>query len=473
VTEASEPRDADGQLHGFVVKLYPWGALDSEVEYVHGVMHGAAREYHANGKLKSEGMHAAGERHGAARQYDDEGRLVEEASYSRGDLDGRILRYRSVDGAQALVESVEMRAGKRHGESRTFTDQGVLIELTTYADDELNGPRQHYFDDGTPSRFEEWRAGTLHGLELDFFVNGARRTAAFRDMGRLHGPVLSYHGNGRITGVAMYWQDQATPDLTLARPWLLQHSDALGVTDVEALIAPEAGGEFYPNGQRMAQYTLVAGVREGPYSIFRKDGRVSEQGTYRAGKLDGEVRSFHENDAVHLTGTFAAGAKHGRESEHDENGQLLWEKEWSGGAPLVETTYHLNGHVKRELRRGADGAVDAKWYDDAGNIAIAGSLRADPKRRWRTRTSLEDELDLPIGVHRRWWPTGMLAWEQAFEGGRAHGPAKVYDWEGLLLYDETFTDGVLTRRVTYATDGSVRRDETFFADGSRKVGGND
>lgn len=142
------------------------------------------------------------------------------------------------------------------------------------------GPFWRLSEDGTPRYWGVERAGRLHGPWIGWHDNGTRATEAEYDRGVLHGAFrkwdragqLLYEGRndarGEMHGTWSRWW--ANGELRVE--WEMEHGRSSGAVRT-----------FHENGARASAGARRDGFREGEWTWWDPDGRVSARCRYEAG----------------------------------------------------------------------------------------------------------------------------------------------------------------------------------------------
>lgn len=165
--KAGNGADLNGKLHGVLTKLYPNGAREAEVTFVHGLRHGLEREWYDDGTKKRERSWANGKRHGPSRAWYPNGQLEAEGSFLNDNLHGLDVGWNE-DGTKKCEHTY--RNGVRHGPHRMFgyyAGQQYEIQSGAYTDGKVTGTWRFgfpstisndvYFGEATEG---PWRGGT-------------------------------------------------------------------------------------------------------------------------------------------------------------------------------------------------------------------------------------------------------------------------------------------------------------------------
>lgn len=177
--KSGEARYAKGLRDGLFVELED-GKPRRSVQFVAGEKAGEETDFFADGTRKKVTLWKDGEQaklteffQNGAKKF-ERVRDGEQVVESRFDDDGR------------LEDRTQLQGRRRHGPHEQFLPDGGLTLREVYADGELQGRRQAWFDDGRPEEDSQWERGKLTarkrwgsdgGLTEDeaFYEDGSRK----------------------------------------------------------------------------------------------------------------------------------------------------------------------------------------------------------------------------------------------------------------------------------------------------------
>ncbi len=110
--------------------------------------------------------------------------------------------------------------------------------------------------------------------------------------------------------------------------------------------------------------------REGPAPVYYDDGSVWVEESYAAGLRDGAFVEWHRNGKKAREGRFVHGLKDGRWTVWRESGLVEEESGWRAGVPEGRfVAYFANGKPRSEGRH-CGGAQCGRWnaYDEGGRL---------------------------------------------------------------------------------------------------------
>lgn len=93
--------------------------------------------------------------------------------------------------------------------------------------------------------------------------------------------------------------------------------------------------QFYPNGQKHLEGSLVDGKRDSTWTTWREDGKLWSQATYRNGLEHGVSVAYHPTGAKYYEGRFYNGQRVGVWRFYDETGKEVNSRDF-GRVPVQE-----------------------------------------------------------------------------------------------------------------------------------------
>ena len=165
--------------------------------------HGPFKEWYPNGKLWKEGLYEENNRVGDWKWYAENGQLVKQAFYdSDGLADGEWIYFHD-DGTKRRIEN--FRAGKRHGKTEHFSDDGSqLLELFSFQDDRLDGEVTRWFPltegqtEPQKQNHSTFVAGKRNGVATVWYEDGQMQSEVEFKNGNRHGRTRRWDKDGNL-----------------------------------------------------------------------------------------------------------------------------------------------------------------------------------------------------------------------------------------------------------------------------------
>jgi antitoxin component YwqK of YwqJK toxin-antitoxin module len=84
----------------------------------------------------------------------------------------------------------------------------------------------------------------------------------------------------------------------------------------------ETHTEFYGDGQKMVEYYLLDGLREGNIVVWHRNGRTACKGNYVRGVIEGRFTQWHDNGQKSCECNYIHGLREGEEVWRDKDGGI-------------------------------------------------------------------------------------------------------------------------------------------------------
>lgn len=456
--------DADNELDGELVCLYPDGSKRLEAMYSHGKKVGVLRswrssgklermeryvggrregmsaEYDADGNLKSSCEYKADRRHGLCREYARDGSLREERTWFEGEQQGETVRVDSRGASVRVREALDV-GGKRNGDEVRFFPDGGTESSRPFVAGKREGLEREWSSNGRLKHETQWKADRRDGVDRDFFESGVLRREAQWKAGEQDGLVREFHENGQLK----------------QQTCMKAGRRVVGLAPCTGARGPEVLTRFFPDGKPEEEEGVLDGKRHGDFKRYRAGGGLAEESHWVAGARDGVQRQYAESGALQRSTTWKAGRRDGPDAELLGDGGIAEQALWADDRKLSVTSWWMNGKKKREEAAEGAGTVVRTWHD-TGKQATELHLKGPAAR--------------PInhGVERKWTEAGVLTADYLWVDGKPDGVERDFDPKtGRLVEEETWVKGVRTGRRTFDKDtGAQLTSEEFYPDGSRK-----
>ena len=173
-----------------------------------GQKQGTWRKYYENGKLEFEGNFLDGKPTGVFRFYYDNG--AKKALIDHNIATGRSLANFFHPNGQLMSGGI-YRNQLKDSTWITFTENGLVSEISNYLKNELHGPRNTYYISGLegatnriPFVKSNYKNGKLDGEYIEYFMDGKKKVYSFYIDGNLNGISMEYYRNGNKSSMIRY-----------------------------------------------------------------------------------------------------------------------------------------------------------------------------------------------------------------------------------------------------------------------------
>jgi antitoxin component YwqK of YwqJK toxin-antitoxin module len=468
-----------GQADSLVPVRYTYetGAISSEGTLRNGQPDGYWKTYFRSGQLKTEGNRVNYQLEGPWIFYNEDGTRNVVISYAADKKEGPRIYYSK--GKVAKIE--RWQADQRQGYAEEFKGDSILVRKLPFVNDQLQGTGFEFDSTGTIQTLLTYKSNVLvrkeninrtdqrgmkQGTWVEFYNDLSFKVEGnyFNDL--KHGYWKFYKPNGSLLKTEKWvygvLDERAEEVAKLDMRRTVYGNGKLkslggfvnGIPEgVHREYDPDGkviSGVLYNKGIRMAVgITDDQGWRQGKWTFYDTEGRVTAEGSYRnnqrtgiwkyfysSGKLeqigayvkdqpDGEWIWYHENDQIWRKEEYVEGFEDGLSEEFSEDGTLLATGKYVEGekdGPWVERvgTYREEGSYFEGQRTG-----DWKGY------------YSDKEVKWQGRYSngLED------GTFVFYYPNGKLDWRGAYTAGVKNGLWEYFDESGNRYLTIEYVDG--------------------------------
>ncbi|MCM0147306.1 hypothetical protein KCN56_01830 [Photobacterium galatheae] len=415
----------DGVQHGweraFIAPSYSdhegLGRLLYERYFENGQKHGWERHY-AKEKLKDgrnkdalteEVYFQHGKREGTSWSFTR--RYCTENIYKDDQLNGTTRRYERDDEGECehLTSTTQFVGGKRHGEARSYDDDGQLTSIIRYQEGEKNGISEE-FRYGYLALKTPYVDGERHGLVEGFDSKGRHTLKAHYVKGKKHGieEQISFdrhvyqlsrvtYVDGQRQGEMRNYQkervDRLLTYLSDAEKREFNYESHASLTGILNYQDDKLHGEqrhFYENGDLKEESHYVEGKRHGDFVTYNQNGTLSEQAHYIHGQPHGLLEAYNSAGFPKRLANYDHGKFHGDVIEfstrspvvvseahynqgtlvgfnrrfHERTGKLLVERDLDND---VVRYFYPDGSLKAEVHRQGKKVLSGVHFDHMGN----------------------------------------------------------------------------------------------------------
>lgn len=362
----------NGELDGYYQEFYRNGKVKQEGWYQQGEGQQRWLEYHPNGTVASEWYLLNGDRRGLVRSQNYDGSRWLEQDYApdgtglsdvrhynekdemitvkrrEGFVDiyedfytNKKLRRREPvlcgnyggvainqypDGTPQSINN--WRGGRRHGDFKSYTDQGKMSYEGQYDAGEATGLWKNYFENGNVRFTGYYLEDERDSVWTYYHRNGKVSSVSLYEGGLRQGVSRFYGPDGELLLEKLYDEDDliayraAVQGDASTQPWQTFKGNA--VIEVRYPNGKLAWHEEYRNGMLHAsdqlywsngnlyeEYTRDYGDYEGPYRFYDANGKLLEQGTFKDDELEGKVEMYNPDGTLQRVTHYVHGERHG------------------------------------------------------------------------------------------------------------------------------------------------------------------
>ncbi|MCQ2958910.1 MAG: hypothetical protein MJ198_01810 [Bacteroidales bacterium] len=471
--------------------FYPNGAISSEGYLTNGKPDGYWKSYYPDGSLKSIGKRTNFQLDSIWCFYDENKQLQKEISYFENKKNGFLKEYSLHDSLAYLSMTVLYVNDQKQGAEQYFDFQGNLIKEIHYVNNKKEGKSFEYQDttiisiliyenDNLISNQPINRTdskGQKTGQHISFYPNGAMKTDAVYNNGKLHGLYKLYNQHEQLMQVGNYENDSLIyssttladfedpfekkeyySDSTLKSKGAFRDKTPIGIhriydkkgnitdgalydihgTLIGQGITQENGDKygkwifFYPSGKKESEGFYENGLQSGSWTFFYPDETIKQKGNFRNGKYDGPWYFYNEVGDLQKEEEYSGGNRQGLSIEYDDEGEKI-----------------LEGMYNNDLRQGF-------WSIQIGDLKTKGSYEFGEKNGlWESnyikggKAFRGDYVSgNPNGHHVYYYQNGQIEHDEQWRHGKAVKNWNYYNESGKLKYSVYYKDGNESRIVT-------------------------
>jgi antitoxin component YwqK of YwqJK toxin-antitoxin module len=190
-----------GTLYRFEEGVLMLADPELQLNYSEPVLPDPIKSYYPSGALKTEQHYKAGRLHGPSLFYTENGALLARSWFLEGSQEGRAETYYP-DGSPHSLQ--RFRHGKREGSQLYFYRNGLPRSHLHYREGILEGEVKLYHPQGMLKRSLRFLQGKRHGKEEIWDLRGIKRIDAEFDQGRPIGNARIWHYNGVLAKEIAY-----------------------------------------------------------------------------------------------------------------------------------------------------------------------------------------------------------------------------------------------------------------------------
>lgn len=385
---------------------------------------------------------------------------------------------------QILSSQIPVQNDQIDGVRKEFTRSGILIEEKEYRHDQLNGIHKLYDFHGHLSSNGKYRNGDPNGVFEEYYPNGIISSVINYDVDII--PFQKYYPDGKIK-----------VDGTMVEGHLFGSVKS-----------------YFPNGniETIGSYNET-GDKDGFWSIYFKNGKISEELTYNAGKLNGEHKiytssGFLTSKFVYMDGVLKEITTYLPDhsirekiienegvfdvSIYDEDGTLLWHNIYDNKGNLtgVSKQYFPNGAIFKTIPydHNLKNGVETTYFN-TGKIQNVITYKDDIENGlfllYYSNDSLKSEgvysNGLKNGIWYSYYINGAIETIDLFDNGRIIKTTQYYP-DGHLKAEYLYNHNLINTIRTYDSNNNILKTDhfkegngtvyTYFFNGNIKTKGN-
>lgn len=339
--------------HGQWRRLYANGTINMRAYFDKGYKHGQWSYFYPNGQLASSASYNYDYPIGTWKGYSPDGTLIKEIVY----ISDSVINYETsfhANGEKAEQTVYSYGATDKYEVTRKYYLKGQLFTESYKKNGELDSVYRKFYPDGKPWEEFLYKEGKLMQVKVLNDMDGAPATkGTFKDGS---GTLTRYHNDGKMfsqelykngmkSGAAMYYSEGKLREGGFytnnerSGVWTFYDNKKKKTKTCEYFLGKDSVfvSQYHEKGIRIATFTYVNGLLNGPYVAytFRGDtlrtfqyvegykhgtakiyqaGKMTEAGTYLYGEKDGDWNYYGANGKIYLTEEYKSQASHTKSS---------------------------------------------------------------------------------------------------------------------------------------------------------------
>ncbi|MBI34697.1 MAG: hypothetical protein CMP67_04955 [Flavobacteriales bacterium] len=440
----------DGELNGEIKIYNSQGIFYLLKNFKENKLDGKVQEFYTNGELYSEVNVVKGLNEGNLYVFGPLGDTLKIINYSKGKPTGSYIEYH-INGN--IASEGKFKGGQRYGTWKDYYYDGSLAYKYNYKGGSFHGDYVQFDKKGDTLVYRTYNNGLLHGVDKDYTNDNRVLWEHVFKKGKLK-KYYNYGPNGELLSSGK-------------KEYVL--NDRFGYKYIEGT---KKGNKFhgeytvyFKNGNVSEKRNYVKGVLSGEYKEYYSWGGIDQEMYYKDDKLHGEYKSYYDNGKKHAEGQYVEGEKAGLWKYYHPNGNLYKEVYFIDGKSDGHVTiYSITGEKRSNYFYKGDVLYKTEVFDKDGNVicdiktpqgkgeyvfkSTAGHLylksKLDGGEHHGTKTfyypngqtleKSQKNYGESHGMYRSYFPDGSLKEEGEYVYGKRKGEWKTYHHNGKLAY---------------------------------------
>jgi antitoxin component YwqK of YwqJK toxin-antitoxin module len=479
--------EVNGRYQGEVKSWYYNGLLHFVNNYEGGKRNGASTEYTSDGFLLSVTQYVDGNKEGDFNSYYNNGQLSASSHFTKDNENGARKEYNK-DGK--LVLETTFVNGKNIGHTKTYYDDGELKTEFDVTNEGIDGWYKAYYPNGQVKLTAAYTRGKQDGKESDYTESGRLYEEDLYEKGKLKevtcigpdGKILSNSSIRSSAGTLYYYDSLGNKagdgyysfkgDKEGNFTYYFQDGKVSGRTQFKNGEKDGAVTHYYHSGQTADSLNYAQDREDGYFVYYYLNGQKKEEGFYDMGDLNGPFSSYDEMGNLKESGYYREGEKEGCWDSYSPAHRKTFEQYFSNGWELQSVTYDTLGNpgstvdftpIKTAFKtHGANGKVLSEGYSQ--NYHSDG-----PNKQYYFDQTLLREQHLKQGlmdsVYKTYYYNGKPANKGNYKLGYQEGSWYTYYESGKINavrhYHLGNLEGVDT---TFNEDGTIDLTDAYLHD---------
>lgn len=386
-----------------------------------------------------------GIKNGTSFFYSD-GYEIQKINFVNDSIDGTAYVFYPTEKGEDKLMSIEIPFinNKINGVRKEFSRSGILLEETSYKDDQFDGPYKTFDFHGHLKSTGKYVKGSYNGIVEEYYPNGVLASRIEYD-DNVTGPIKGYFPDGKLKYEGTMSNDHYFG--SYKSYFYNGKISSIGSYD-------EKGDEdgywsfYFKNGQLSQEMNFKNGKLNGDYKIYTLSGFLSATYTYQDGKLNyvttylpnNEIRKKIEiNEGVFEVDIYNEDGTKVSNNIYDENGNLTG----------IRTVYYptCNLYMTIAFKNNKKDGVETVYYEHGGIKQIT-TFKEDVENGLYVSYYQNDTIEME-GILLNGYKTG--AWYNYYINGVISN-ITLYDNDEKIKSTNYFPDGNLQKEIFYKNE---------------------
>ncbi len=142
------------------------------------------------------------------RTYYDDGKLEEEYFEINKNKHGLYTLYNTTKHKGNIIRTIQYMDGKKHGEYKSYSDDGYVEYICYYKHNIKEGPATFYYTNGQIDNECNFVNGVINGMRIWYFNDGILKKKCNHVNGLRQGECIIYNHDGSIKNIWNYVDDE-------------------------------------------------------------------------------------------------------------------------------------------------------------------------------------------------------------------------------------------------------------------------
>ena len=433
-----------------------------------------------NGNKSSEGFIRNGKPDGYWKTYYENGKIKSEGNRKNYELDSIWKFYNDEN---KLFLEISYKNGKKNGIKTSYTEGEIIKE--NFINDIKQGFTSIYYENGVLRQSINFVAGKEQGIAKEYDKKGnvitlmeykkgylisKERVNRYTYDSLMQGKWVTFHPNGNIQSESNYsagikngYFKEYDKDGNLLS--VVKYVNGILQTDAVEVTKLDLKREYYPSGQIKKIGSFKNEIPEGVTREFSEKGEIINAQIYKGGNIIG--------DGI----VDAAGLKQGEWKEYYETGELKANGKYENGLKIGEWKFwYENGKMEQKglYVKGEKPHGDWVWYYKNEQILRKETYINGIENGFLTEYSDSGSVitygEYVDGLEEGLWTynTGDIKMEGEYKEGARTGEWKYWYDNGNLFFKGSFLDDNPDGKHTYYWDNGKTKEEGVYIMGKRE-----